>query len=155
VASIINKVDGMSIDRTRAFLLSLPRVEETLQWDRLVYWVLDKAVGGKMFAMVEPEPGGRQVIAFATPPDRYPELLEIEGIQPAPYLARAHWIAVEDWGIFPERELKAHLKAAYERVEAKLPSRVQRHFELKDREYRALVREKRAALKVAGENKRG
>jgi predicted DNA-binding protein (MmcQ/YjbR family) len=144
----------MSIDRTRAFLLSLPRVEETLQWDRLVYWVLDKAVGGKMFAMVEPEPGGRHVMAFATPAERYPDLLEIEGVHPAPYLARAHWIAVEDWTVFPQRELKAHLLAAYERVESKLPTRVQRHLELKDREYRALVREKRLVLKAAEKKKR-
>jgi predicted DNA-binding protein (MmcQ/YjbR family) len=144
----------MSIDRTRAFLLSLPRVEETLQWDRLVYWVLDKAVGGKMFAMIEPEPGGRHVMAFATPPESFPNLLELEGIYPAPYLARAHWVAVEAWTVFPERELKAHLQAAYERVEAKLPTRVQRHLELKDREYRALVRERRAALKAAENRKR-
>jgi predicted DNA-binding protein (MmcQ/YjbR family) len=114
-----------------------------------VYWVLDKAVGGKMFAMIEPEPGGPHVAGFAVPQDRFADLLEIEGVRPAPYLARAHWVVVERWDIFPTREWQQHLSAAYDRVEAKLPTRVQRLMELKDREYRALVREKRAAAKVA------
>jgi predicted DNA-binding protein (MmcQ/YjbR family) len=137
----------MSLHRTRDFLLSLPRVEETLQWDNFVYWVFDKAVGGKMFAMLEPEPGGPHVGGFAVPADRFPDLLEIEGIRPAPYLARAHWIVFEDWNIFTERDLQQHLRSAYDRVESKLPTRVQRLAGLKEREYRSLVREKRSLLK--------
>ncbi|WP_074655988.1 MmcQ/YjbR family DNA-binding protein [Terriglobus roseus] len=139
----------MSINRTRDYLLTLPRVEETLQWDNLVYWVLDKAVGGKMFAMIEPEPGGAHVAGFAVPPDHYESLLEIEGVRPAPYLARAHWVVVERWDVFTAAEWQTHLKAAHARVEAKLPPRVQRIMELKQREYRALVRENRATAKAA------
>jgi predicted DNA-binding protein (MmcQ/YjbR family) len=145
----------MSIERTREFLLTLPRTEETLQWENLVYWVLDKAVGGKMFAMVEPEPGGAHVAGFAVPPDQFLELLEIEGVRPAPYLARAHWVVVERWDVFTAREWQQHLQAAYDRVEAKLPTRVQRLIELKDREYRSLVREKRTAAKAATKRSRG
>ncbi len=144
----------MSLTPTRAYLLSLPHVEETLQWDNLVYWVFDKAVGGKMFAMLEPEPGGPHVMGFAVPPDRYPELLEVEGVRPAPYLARAHWIVLEHWQVFPQRELHAHLHAAHARVEARLPPRIQRLADLKPRDYRALVREKRAALKTAARPKK-
>ncbi|AFL90300.1 hypothetical protein Terro_4093 [Terriglobus roseus DSM 18391] len=140
----------MSLDRTRDFLLSLPRVEETLQWDNLVYWVLDKAVGGKMFAMMEPEPGGPHVAGFAVPADQFEPLLEIEGVRPAPYLARAQWVVVERWDVFTAAEWQHHLRAAHSRVEAKLPPRIQRLMELKQREYRVLVREKRAAAKSAG-----
>jgi len=139
----------MSITRTRDFLLSLPRVHETLQWDVFVYWVFDKSVGGKMFAMLEPEPGAKHVMSFAVPMDNFHNLLEIEGTHPAPYLARAHWIAIDSWSVFTQRELHAHLQAAYDRVEAKLPTRIQRHAELSDREYRKLVREKQAALKAS------
>lgn len=138
----------MALERTREFLLKLPRVEETLQWGNLVYWVLDKAVGGKMFAMLVPEPGARHQMSFAVPPERFHDLLEIDGVDPAPYLARAHWVAVERWDVLPERDLHLHLRAAYERVEAKLPPRIQRLVQWNDREYRALVRGKRAALKA-------
>jgi predicted DNA-binding protein (MmcQ/YjbR family) len=44
----------MDAESTRAFLLKLPFVEETLQWgNNLVFWVSDKAVGGKMFALID------------------------------------------------------------------------------------------------------
>ena len=139
----------MGLDRTRTYLMSLPFVEETLQWDNLVYWVLDKAVGGKMFAMLVPEPGARHVMSFAVPPDRFHDLLETEGVVPAPYLARSHWVAAERWDVFAERELHEHLRAAYERVEARLPTRVQRTLQMKPAEYRRFVRERRALLKLA------
>ena len=36
----------------REFLLQLPHVVETMQWGaNLVFWVGDKAIGGKMFAL--------------------------------------------------------------------------------------------------------
>ena len=89
----------MGLDRTRAYLLSLPFVEETLQWDVLVYWVLDKAVGGKMFAMLPPDMNRPHVAGFAARPELYNDLLEIEGVRPAPYLARAQWVVVERWDI--------------------------------------------------------
>src|ERR1700710_2759748 len=140
----------MGLERTRAYLLSLPRVEETLQWDNLVYWVLDKAVGGKMFAMIEPEPGGAHVAGFAVPAGRFEDLLEIEGVRPAPYLARAQWVVVERWDVFSAAEWQGHLQSAHSRVEAKLTPRIQRLMDLKQREYRALIREKRAAAKLSG-----
>ncbi len=137
----------MGLQRTREYLLSLPRVQETLQWDLFVYWVGDKAVGGKMFAALEPEPGQAQVMSFAVPPEHFHDLLETDGVRPAPYLARAHWVAVADWTVFSERELHTHLHNAYQRVEEKLPPRTQRLLLLPDREYRAAVREGRGAHK--------
>lgn len=143
----------MGFERTREFLLSLPRVEETLQWDAVVFWVGDKAVGGKMFAVVDPEPKVSHVMSFAVPPESYHDMLEMEGVRPAPYLARAHWVAVEGWSVFPEQELHGHLRGAYDRVEAKLPRSTQRVLELKDREYRALVREKRSTVKATAKQR--
>ena len=47
----------MNVELLRAFLLSLPHVEETMQWgDNLVFWVGDKAIGGKMFALANLSP---------------------------------------------------------------------------------------------------
>ena len=144
----------MGLDRTRAYLLSLPFVEETLQWDVLVYWVLDKAVGGRMFATMPPEMNRPHVIGFAARPESFNDLLEIEGVRPAPYLARAQWVVVERWDVMAERELHEHLRAAYERVEAKLPPRVQRAMQMTPAEYRGLVRERRALAKATGKQKK-
>ena len=81
----------MDAERPRTFLHQLPHVVETVQFgENLVLWVGDKAIGGKMFALISLNPesriGRRQnVIMFAAGPDRYSELLELEGILPAPY----------------------------------------------------------------------
>jgi predicted DNA-binding protein (MmcQ/YjbR family) len=114
----------MDAESLRAFLLSLPDVCETMQWgDNLVYWVADKAIGGKMFALASLEPDHGAVLSFAAGPERFPELVEIEGVFPAPYLARAHWVAVERWNTLPAAELKELLRAARELIHAKLPAR--------------------------------
>lgn len=95
-----------------------------MQWgDNLVFWAGDKAIGGKMFALANLSPDGRGVLSFAAGPERYAELLEIDGAYPAPYLARAHWIAIKSYGVFSSSELKDHLRNAYDIVYAKLPKR--------------------------------
>ena len=44
----------MDAERVREYLLQLPHVVETMQWGaNLVFWVGDKAIGGKMFARTE------------------------------------------------------------------------------------------------------
>src|SRR5437868_9206071 len=89
---------GMDSESTRAFLLGLPFVEETLQWgNNLLFWVGDKAIGGKMFAVLNLDADSNGVLSFAAGPEGAAELLEIDGIFPAPYLARAHWVALERW----------------------------------------------------------
>jgi|GEM_PF-31062 predicted DNA-binding protein (MmcQ/YjbR family) len=114
----------MDIEQLRKFLLKLPHVEETMQWGAsLVFWAGSKAVGGKMFAVADLDGTSKGVLSFAAGPERFHELLEREGLIPAPYLARAYWVCMERWNILPERELKENLTLAYELVFAKLPKR--------------------------------
>ena len=114
----------MDAEKVRKYLLSLPDVAETMQWgDNLVFWVGDKKNGGKMFALVSLTPDHGAVLSFAAGPERFAELVEVEGVFPAPYLARAHWVAVERWTTLPVAELKALLRAAREIVYEKLPKR--------------------------------
>jgi predicted DNA-binding protein (MmcQ/YjbR family) len=114
----------MNVESLRAYLLSLPHVEETMQWgDNLVFWAADKAIGGKMFAVANLGREGNRVISFAAGQERFAELVEVEGAFPAPYLARAFWVALERYDVFPSAELKEHLRHGYELVFAKLPKR--------------------------------
>ena len=130
----------MDPDRARAYLLTLPHVAETMQWGaNLVFWAGDKTLGGKMFALMnldEPttaELSGRKprpVISYAATPTHYAELLERDGLIPAPYFARAHWVAVLRWDVFAPPEWKSELAAAHERVFARLPVRTRTLLEL-------------------------
>ena len=119
----------MDAERVRAFLLTLPHVAETLQWgDNLVFWVGDKSIGGKMFALVNlsadgPSAEGHGVISFAAGPERFAELVERESLKPAPYFARAHWVAAESWTALRPPEWQAELRNAHAVIFAKLPKR--------------------------------
>ena len=114
----------MDAERVREFLLKLPHVEETMQWgENLVFWAGDKAIGGKMFALASLDGRGKGVLSFAAGSDRYNELLENEGVIPAPYMARIYWVCLERWDVLPQRELEDLLTRAYELVFGKLPKR--------------------------------
>jgi len=47
----------------------------------------------------------------------------MEGIIPAPYVARYHWVALEDLNALSQRELKDLLKNAYQLIRDKLPKK--------------------------------
>ena len=80
----------MTIDFVRSWCGSFPHVEETVQWeDDLVF-----KVGGKMFAVMPLEPAPVK-LSFKCSPDDFVELTERPGIIPAPYLARAQWVALQ------------------------------------------------------------
>src|ERR1700675_3243017 len=112
----------MDAERLRAYLLRLSHVAETMQWGaNLVFWVGDKAIGGKMFAVLNLDDDHRGVLSFAAGPERYAELLETEGVFPAPYLARAHWVAIRHWGIFRSSELEDLLERGHRLIYDKLP----------------------------------
>jgi predicted DNA-binding protein (MmcQ/YjbR family) len=114
----------MDAEQARAFLLTLPHAAETLQsGDNLVFWVGDKSIGGKMFALVNLSADAHGVISFAAGPERALELLEMEGFYPAPYLARAHWVATADWSVLRLAEWQAELRNAHAVIFAKLPKR--------------------------------
>jgi predicted DNA-binding protein (MmcQ/YjbR family) len=130
----------MNVESLRAYLLSLPHVEETMQWgDNLVFWVGDKAIGGKMFALANLTPDSHGVLSFAAGPERFAELVEVEGAFPAPYLARAFWIAIERFDVFPAHELKDHLRHARDLVHAKLPKRTRDVLAMPPGERRKLI----------------
>jgi len=63
-------------------------------------------------------------LSFKCTPEKFAELIEQDGIIPAPYVARYHWVALEDLDALSQRELKELLKTAYQLVHDKLPKKV-------------------------------
>ena len=114
----------MDAERVREYLLRLPHAVETMQWGaNLVFWVGDKAIGGKMFALLNLDDDQKPLFSFPAGPERYAELLETDGVIPAPYLARAYWVAIRHWGVFRSSELQEHLQFAHGLVYARLPKK--------------------------------
>ncbi len=137
----------MDAELLRSYLLTLPYVEETMQWGAsLVFWVGDKALGGKMFALANLDEDARAILSFAAGPERFAELLEVEGVFPAPYLARAHWVAIEQWDTFPTPDLKSLLRDARALVEARLPKRTRDALTLPATQRRKLITERKKQM---------
>jgi len=106
----------MNIEQLRKICLALPAVTEQIQWgDDLLF-----KVAGKMFAVASLEPA-RVWLSLKVSPENFAELTERPGIIPAPYLARAKWIALESSEALSPSELAPLLRASYELVVAKLP----------------------------------
>lgn len=110
----------MDIESVRKFCLSLPHVTEDVQWGSDLLF----RIGNKMFAVVGLESASDHCMSFKCTPEVFAELTERDGIVPAPYVARYHWVALERFDALPDRELKPLLKNAYQLVMEKLPKRV-------------------------------
>ncbi|HYE24104.1 MAG TPA: MmcQ/YjbR family DNA-binding protein [Clostridia bacterium] len=114
----------MTIETVRQHCLSFPHATENLQWgDHLCF-----KVGGKLFAIGSLD-GVGQVLSFKCSPEKFAELPETEGIVPAPYMARAHWVALERFDVLRDQELRELLAEAYRIIFEKLPKKVRAELE--------------------------
>jgi predicted DNA-binding protein (MmcQ/YjbR family) len=137
----------MDAERVREYLLKLPHVVETMQWGaNVVFWVGDKAIGGKMFAVLNLDEDQKAICSFPAGPERYAELLEAEDVFPAPYLARAHWVAIRHWGAFRASELEEHLKIAHGLIYTKLAKKTRAILDMPPSAQKKLLKERKKLL---------
>jgi len=110
------------LDWVRAFCLSLPYATEDVQWEHDLLF----RIAGKMFCVANLEPGMSPTkIAFKCTPEKFAELVEVEGIIPAPYMARNHWVAILDMDALRQPEMKELIQGSYQMVLEKLPKKTQ------------------------------
>jgi len=108
----------MNVDWLRQLCLSFPGATEQIQWG---YDLVFK-VGGKMFAVTPLEPAP-VCLSFKASPENFAELTERSNIIPAPYLARAQWIALQTRDALQPDELSRLLRDSYDMILAKLPKK--------------------------------
>lgn len=138
----------MDNERIREICLALPHVVETVNWGHhLVYWAGDRDIGGKMFAMTDLDGTGTGVLWFHSGAERFHELLESDGIAPAPYLAKAYWVMLERWNALRPREIEEELRRAHALIFAKLPKRTQTLLALPEKERAKAIRERKKKVK--------
>ncbi len=104
----------MSVDDIRQFCLSFPDATENLQWgDDLCF-----EIRGKIFAILALT-AVPQKMCFKCTPESFAELIEREGIHPAPYVGRYKWVMLDHLGALRNDELKDFIRHSYEMVAAK------------------------------------
>lgn len=138
----------MDNERIRAICMALPNVSETVNWGHhLVYWVGDRDIGGKMFAMTDLDGTGTGVLWFHCGAERFHELVEQEGIIASPYLAKAGWVTVERWDVLRAREVEDELRRAHSLIYEKLPKKTKAVLAMPEKERAKAIRERKKVLK--------
>jgi predicted DNA-binding protein (MmcQ/YjbR family) len=108
----------VDIESIRTHCLSLPDATEDLkpQWgDALLF-----RIAGKIFVSVGLGAVPLHMHVKCTP-ERFHELLEVDGVRIAAYVGRYHWIDFAIAGVFRDAEVKDLIRESYENVKAKLP----------------------------------
>lgn len=97
----------MDIIQLRDLGLSFPKTTEDIKWDNdLCFSIL-----GKMFCIANLGTPFR--FSIKVEQEELSELLNHNGVKPAPYLARYNWILIENETSLSDMELRRLLKKSY------------------------------------------
>ncbi|MBV8392691.1 MAG: MmcQ/YjbR family DNA-binding protein [Alphaproteobacteria bacterium] len=102
-----------------AYCRSLPAATRIVQWEGVIVF----KVGGKMFCLIAPPEHSVGRVCFKCPDEHFEALSRAEGFRPAPYLARAKWVAVEDLKVLSAAEMKAYLRRSHATIAGRLPKK--------------------------------
>jgi predicted DNA-binding protein (MmcQ/YjbR family) len=100
------------VEWIRELCSSLDDVTENLQWGETLCFKLH----GKLFALVDLSQAKLAPIVLKSAPEKFSELVEIEGISPAPYVGRYKWIHLANSDVLPAADLEALIRESYDLV---------------------------------------
>ncbi len=120
----------MTLDEFNEFCSSLTSTTKVIQWGGAHVW----KIGGKIFAIASywgpnkknaklPDKGSK--ISFKCTDFSYSILIEQDGIIPAPYLARAKWVQLEEGNALYDEDVKSYITQAHAIIAAKLTKKLQ------------------------------
>jgi len=107
----------MNREEFNTFCKGLKATTNVVQWGNASVW----KVGGKIFAICSiwgDDP--HQKISFKCSDLSYQILCELEGMVPAPYLARAKWVQVQQPGALSDDDIKSYITDAHVIIAAKI-----------------------------------
>jgi predicted DNA-binding protein (MmcQ/YjbR family) len=111
----------VNIEQLRTFCLSIPGTTEDIKWGADLCF----CVGAKMFCVTGADSisGG---ISIKCTPEKFEELIESEGIDPAAYVGRYKWVHITDLDAVAPIELEELITQSYQLVFDKLPPKVKK-----------------------------
>lgn len=113
----------MNTETLRAFCMALPGVTEDIKWEAHLCF----SIGAKMFVMCDID--GPLTASLKVNPEDFEFLTGRLGVKPSPYLARHHWLKIENAGALSDAEWEQYVRQSYGLVKAKLPKKLQRELE--------------------------
>ena len=120
----------MILEEFNLFCSSLTSTTKVIQWGGAHVW----KIGGKIFAIAAywgPNTKNKQLpkvgskISFKCSDFSYSILIEQQGIIPAPYLARAKWVQLEETDALNDEDVKSYITQAHSIIACKLTKKRQ------------------------------
>ncbi len=112
----------MNPEKLRAWCATLPQAASDIKWGADLCFTID----AKMFAVFSIDSKGKVgSVSFKCDPERFLELTDQPGIIPAPYLARAHWVAIQDRRALTDEQAQTLVRRSFELIVDKLSKRRQ------------------------------
>ena len=117
----------MTRDEFDEYCASLPGTNHVVQWGGASVWKL----AGKIFAVCSRWGNGDHAkISFKCSDLAYRVLVEQAGIEPAPYLARAKWVQLQEANALNAADQRAYIAEAHRIVAGKLTRAQRRELKL-------------------------
>ncbi len=138
----------MDIESIRRCCLALPHATENVQWGYDLCFKID----GKLFAVTPLEPAPVR-LSFKASAENFMELCERPGIIPAPYMARAQWVALQQLNALPDSELRELLAESYRLVFERLSKKRQAELQSAAAKTPAKKKAKTSAKKTSAKSK--
>ena len=111
----------MNIEQLRKYCLSFPVATEDIKWGADLCF----CVGEKMFCVTGADSISSGLSLKCTP-EKFDELIEREGIDPAAYVGRYKWVRIADLDAVTSSELKDLIATSYHLVFDKLPPKIKK-----------------------------
>ncbi|MCB0524700.1 MAG: MmcQ/YjbR family DNA-binding protein [Saprospiraceae bacterium] len=102
----------MNLQMLRKLCMSLPETSEELRFGS----DLGFSVKGELYCTTADDDEGG--VSFKVKESEFREMTQREGIFPAPYLSRFHWVYVIDYAWLKDKEWEFFVKQSYELVKA-------------------------------------
>ena len=109
----------MNIEQLRKYCLSFRGATEDIKWGNDLCF----CVGAKMFCVTGADSmsGG---MSLKCTPEKFDEMIEREGIDPAAYVGRYKWVQIAKIDAITPDELKDLIQTSYSLVFSKLPKNI-------------------------------
>jgi predicted DNA-binding protein (MmcQ/YjbR family) len=110
----------MNIEQLRKYCLSFPGATEDIKWGADLCF----CVGEKMFCVTGAD--SMTGMSLKCTPEKFEELIERDGVDPAAYVGRYKWVHISDLDAVTPPELKDLIKTSYQLVFDKLPPKIKK-----------------------------
>ncbi len=107
------------VDWIRELCLSLPDTTENIQWGEDLCF----KVRGKIFTVLNLADGRFPSICFKCSQEVFDELLQQEGVTPAPYVGRYKWVLLSHSNLLTRAKLEELIRRSYALIATKAGKR--------------------------------